>query len=43
MKKCSNDLLQYLNTPVPNDEELKKIVWNSPERIEDAILDTEDR
>lgn len=43
MKKCSNDILQYLNTPVPNDEELKKIAWNSPERIEDAMLDTEDR
>lgn len=43
MNACSNELLHYLNNEDPGDEELKKIVRNSLERIEDAMLDTEDR
>ncbi|HKO80890.1 MAG TPA: hypothetical protein VJU78_10865 [Chitinophagaceae bacterium] len=43
IKACCNELLVYLSNENPAEEELKKFVRYSLERIEDAMLDTEDR
>ena len=43
MNLCADQLLKHLEQDKPKDSDLKKIVRNSMEKIEDAELDTEDR
>ncbi|HMG68756.1 MAG TPA: hypothetical protein VK588_13750, partial [Chitinophagaceae bacterium] len=43
INSCCDQLLQYLETDSPQDKGLWTIVRNSINRIEDAMLDTEDR
>jgi hypothetical protein len=41
--QCCRELLKYIKKKDPNDKGLRKIVRQSLNRIEDSMLDTEDR